>query len=473
MPVDFINTINKRRVWVCIGFLTLSLFIIGYAGIFSRPYADDYCYKLQIASRPFIEAQWDNFTIINQKFSRNISQGIIYWLGGMAIIPYLTAIMMIFWLIILFWTINQFLQIFHIKSSLKERLLTVQAIIWAVLVTAPNLWQSLYWTDGKTVYITPLILSTHMIGLIASYVKSKKNHLGLSLIIGVEALIAGGFSETYASFQIMLFCILAYALSISNFSNKRSLRMIIYTGLVSSTMTFAIMAYFGAGNLRLIIPQHKLYILLVSLAYSVYFFIFQVITYAPLHIGFMIFIAIGLKNHINKFSFLTKYSFKKTFFGMTLVTYLLIFAAVIPSFYATAWFPQSRRLIIPAGAITTYLFFLTLLLSINKKNADAVLNRMHAPHFASLKHLTLLAIFIGPILHSAYFSKTFKELNILADRWDKRKTQIISEKMKGNNNIITYSIEENLGVPYITNDPSQWENKCMADYFGVSAIKTK
>jgi hypothetical protein len=162
-----------------------------YLCSFSRMVADDYCSASAVIDNGLIQALHLQYITWSGRFSASFLDALV-GLGSPFIVPFAPTIAIILWLATITWALTRY------GFSLFEAELSAAFIIAVTLAWTLDPYDSLCWGQGMRSVIPPLILLP-----IALATRSWS-------LAFLTAFIAGGFSETFSAFQVMLFISLVF-----------------------------------------------------------------------------------------------------------------------------------------------------------------------------------------------------------------------------------------------------------------------
>jgi hypothetical protein len=175
-----------------------------YFGLFSRYLADDFCTSAQYKSQGFITSMQFWRLTWSGRYSFYFLMNVSHFIGEW-ITPYLTGIAIAIWLLALYILFRQLAQIIHIPNSFLPTLLLASIVLFSTLDGAPDIYQSLYWQTGLVTYVVPLLILTSYgawtLNRIAKETPISRVEIAVSAGI---TFVAGGFSETYVTLQIII-----------------------------------------------------------------------------------------------------------------------------------------------------------------------------------------------------------------------------------------------------------------------------
>ena len=255
---DGLKSIKQNALFILTFLLTLpvliALAIQMYVGSYTRPWADDFC----TLSRLPLYSIWKGVAVRYMVWSGRFSATFLDFLFARFtpwFNPIQPGLVVVIWLIILFIALLQLTNIRRKRDRVSLTLLWASIILFATLYGSPIIAQSLYWSQGMHSVVPPLILMTLMVAIIGYRMKQPDKSGGESdwmAVIFVISLIAGGFSETFAGLQVLIFATgLFFSFIIPDpLSKKRLLRLSI-AGFAGSILALVIVAVAPGNKIRL------------------------------------------------------------------------------------------------------------------------------------------------------------------------------------------------------------------------------
>jgi hypothetical protein len=450
-----------------------------YYGLFSRYLADDFCtagqYKSQgfITSMEFWRLTWSGR--YSFYFLMNVSHLIGLW-----ITPYLTGIAIGIWLLTLYILFRQLAQIIPIPNSFLPTLLLASIVLFSTLDGAPDIYQSLYWQTGLVTYVVPLLFLTGYGALTLNRIAKETSISPVEIAVSAGiTFIAGGFSETYVTLQIIVVLIFLFAVFLFLRGEKRrSGLFFLGSGLFGGIAALALVTTAPGNAARLSFMLEPLAV--PELVYLTFRYPITFAKNALYHTSISSIIALlvpGLlalflpvrRNLAENFEFPKRKIFP-LLISVPIVAYLLIAGTMAPSFYATATFPV-ERVLITAQFILVFAFAIwSLLLGITF--------RPYIGKAADLSPIVLgfvvLLLISGAITSSQKTLSRLPEAQIVAGLWDGRDTYIRQEVAAGAMEISAVSLPHiSPGLAELSTDPNDWVNRCLALSYGLSKVTAK
>lgn len=413
-----------------------------WVGAYARYVADDYCWAGVLRIEGFWPAQVAWYTGYSPRYAFTFLVNLAE-LAGPAVVPLLPTVALVTWLTSLVWCFSQF------GLRLRPALILGEVAVLAVLHTAPDLGQSLYWQTGMLTYLLPLILATLFVGLVVRAERRPSVSLPTVVVCAALTYVAGGLSETYLIPQNVALTLVTVAALVY----RRSALPYIVTGLAGGVLALATILIAPATASRVGGSPADLWLALsASIAAGAYQAL-RLVRYFP-HI---VALCLALP------ALLQLPSRAPDGRRLGLVTAAVAFTlpfCYFPSFYAQNGNPPARSLIVPGAILIGYLAFLGVALGPYFGARVPTAGR-----WASVA--ALLAVPLGVAV------TTFPDGARAADyaaQWDAEDALIRSARDSGQRELVVPPLPPNLGEDFVTADPKHFLNVCVARYYGVDTI---
>jgi hypothetical protein len=147
-----------------------------------------------------------------------------------------------------------------LPNPLSAALLLAALILFTTLAGTPNITQSLYWQVGMCTKIAPLVLGTLNAGLLLHLIRRARSRpipWYFPVLLAALAFLCGGFSETYALLQTVVWCsaLPVCSLVIPPGYSRRATLWLVASCATGSFTSLGVMA-FAPGNA---VRQSRLY----------------------------------------------------------------------------------------------------------------------------------------------------------------------------------------------------------------------
>jgi hypothetical protein len=165
--------------------------------------ADDYCTAARINEIGFIKSQIAWYSHWTGRFSFSFLVGVAEMIGP-AVVPFLPITALAGWLSATVWSTYQIAMMARWPQPFLTSMVLAELLVFVTLESTPHVVQSLYWQSGMLTYTLPLILLTIYLGVLGRVLGLRRPVEAASLPMFaafVLTVIAGGFSEAYASMQ--------------------------------------------------------------------------------------------------------------------------------------------------------------------------------------------------------------------------------------------------------------------------------
>jgi hypothetical protein len=470
------------RIPQIIAFLLIFIFIgllsiYGIKGIYSRYAQDDYCYGYKVRAMGFWNMQIQSYIHTNEfnsdRYSLTFIHSLVELSGGPKAVPVLPSLEIIVWFASLVFVFYQLQHVIYSGTGYLIAIISALTIVFFTLYLAPNQYQILFWLSAMQTYLTPLVLATFLFGCLISIARSPTFGFPYAIGLGFLAFFAGGLSETTGLWQFVCWSmILGWALIFRKKSllARNAIRptLILIGSVALSLVVMALCpANFNTGQ----IFYHPNFITLISqsLSYGAGF-IWLALKGTPLPylviilLGFFASLGLGSKDGLKV---------KKLFVEILvviLVLYALSVVTMIPSMYATSFYPGDRALLPAQFTLSVCLFI------IGWKTAELL--SAFRPNAFSYRTSIIFQCLLGLVLSVYMVHVTPRVYDKLpayqgrAQAWDLRQELILQEKAAGIENVIAPAFDSVYGITELHYEAGNWVNVCAAKYYGVQTIAT-
>ncbi len=340
--------------------ITLSiLFLIGLSlyglkGFYSRYAQDDYCYGYRVNTFGFWQTQVSSYlypTEFNSnRYALTFLQSVAEILGGSSFVPVLVELSILTWAVCLGYLFYQLTQTRVSFLSVSSAILFAGGILFFTLYLAGNLYQILFWLSGMLTYLTPMILSTLILGRIVFYAKNQPLKKVQFLEIPLLCLIAGGFSETTTLWLLAVLGLVFFGLLLSRNKSdlvKNAIKVMI-PAIAATTIALIILIVCPANYYRAQVgnferPDWPTFIRMILFFGEEY--IRVTIKSAPLPYLSLAVLGFWLAGLIES----PKFMKPKAYLGAIVIglaaLYLLSVTTMVPTMYAMSSYPGDRALL--------------------------------------------------------------------------------------------------------------------------------
>lgn len=440
-------------------------------GSHSRMMADDFCTSYLGQSEGLIGGFIVQYNTWAGQPSNILIKNAVGILGSW-LIPLLPILVIIIWLFISMWTLNQIFSKKQLPFELTLLLSTI--LIFAILDGSPMVVQSLYWLAAVVPYTMPLLVATFFIGFLARTLQQDQSlgisHLTFSLIIG---FVAGGFSETYVATQFGL--LLAGIITCSVLPHKRLKKRatpLLAAAFIGTVLVMIVILLAPGNSIRREHFENSLSLVdfvITSILQSVAFVIASLTSFSLVGVltTFISFLLIAIY-------FIPPYRITITptkIMLLLLLIFLPIGGYIATGIYAQGNIPPARTFIITQALLTGLLAFVGYAVGIKLQKQVKGLRP------STLYPLLTVGVSICIL---GTLQATLKTMNLLpyyqtfSAEFDAREQYIYSAVERGETNLVvapfTIDISERIGLQPLGDDVTFWVNTCTADYYGLETI---
>ena len=441
-----------------------ALFLHGYLGHFSRYIADDFCTAFYAKRLGVLRATWFWYLNWSGRFSASVLDSMIGLLGP-RVVPIVVPLTILIWLIVLALFFLRFV------DALDHRILISSALsvtsLFTLFLLAPDIRQSLYWGQGMRSVIPPLLLGTVQI-IFLSYIQSRswsKLQLGLWGAVSFAcALTAGGFSETYASFQVLAFFLSLLIVLITEKFKFLTTSLFLASGFLGAISAF-VMIVLAPGNSerQVFFPPPPTIIGILTISLGGFLTYLSKLVNAPEKI----FVILGLFSLAAMIGAQLRTDVDSRFLGVVpSLTLMFIFACFPPAAYGTSDFPPDRTLILP-----TY-FFVMGILALGAVCGSVLQKKRRSITSKFLPNLATVTIVIAAGIHSVGLYRSRWEFTEYAKFWDITDANILRSRGSGATQISIPMIPNWASLNEPNDNPKFWVNACMSSYYGLQILTT-
>ncbi len=466
----------KSKTFPFIPFLILAasigiaLAVFAWAGTYARMWADDYCYSAVAQDHEVLDSAWYWYRNDGNRFSAILAVEAIDRFGPY-IVAWLPSLVLIAWVMASWFLLHQITKSIFVASNALWSLLAALSLVFFSVLMLPSLQESLYWRMGMLHYTLPLLLLTLFAGLLVMlwpFVRSNSKLCWIvSLALAPIALLAAGFSETYAAFQASA---LSMAILFNLWQRKRAVWAMLLPGLIGTLAAIVLMALSPSNQWRqeLMPPPSSLAeLVFFTLRFTVDFYIS---TLSSLPLPSAVFLAVSFGLGAVAYTLLRHAPRPRRLAAWMLLAFaagfVLVAAAIAPRAYAGLQYPAER-------ALSVALYGLLLGLGSGMLLAGSLLCSVLRPEARSWR----IAVALLLLAAAAYIPTTLdypltevQGLQRRAARWDSRHAYILEASRNGAQNITVQDVVIVSGLEDLRRDPQHWVNSCVARYYDLTSI---
>jgi hypothetical protein len=328
--------------------------------------------------------------------------------------------------------------------------LLAELIAVAVFQTAPDVAQSLYWQTGMLTYLAPLILATFVIGWI--------RRGGSAIVCGLVTFVAGGLSETYLIPQNVALTLALVVAAFGAWRGNTVARHVlpgIIGALAGGALALLAIVLAPATAYRVAGSPADLWLASSAAIATAAFQAARLVRYfLPIVLVCLAMPAVfgALDKRVSR------ERVPRAFLLITAGVAVVVSFCYFPSFYAQNGNPPARSLIVPGCILIAYAVYAGLTLRVVVRLPGAVAT-------AAVVLLAMVPLGIAAL--------TFPERAAAAQHaalWDAEDALIRSNRHAGQSDLIVPPLPAYLGEKYVTTDPNNWFNVCVARYYDVRTI---
>jgi hypothetical protein len=420
--------------------LALPLAAFGLVGSYSRYAADDFCWAGVLRTEGFANAQAYWYIGFSPRYAFTFFVNLTELIGP-AIVPVLPVTAILVALAILTWTLSQF------GMPTVRAVLLAEVGVLATLQTAPDLPQSLYWQTGMLTYVLPLILATCLIG----WIRRGGRTWWAVTMCGVVTFVAGGLSETYLIPQNVAITLALVACLASSRQSGRLPHLI--AALCGGVLALLVIVNAPSTASRVGGSPADLWLAMSAAIATAFAQTARLVRYFPVIVLLSLAVPALIGPRRIEIS-------GRMLLTVTAVVVLTLPFCYFPSFYAQNGNPPARSLIVPGAILIGYLMVLGLA----------------ARRFVSIRlsrtgrNVAIAALALIPIGSAVITFPQQADAMHYAALFDAEEQQIRTSRAAGQMDLTVPPLPPNLGEDFVTPDPRNWFNVCVARYYDVRSI---
>jgi hypothetical protein len=466
----------------------LALAGLAYLGTFTRLHADDFCVASSMARLGFWASVSFWYNVWAGRFMYFSASHLISVTGpvGASVFP---PIVITIWFLALSWMMVPFLRHLHLSRPGLLAMAASGFILLILFSTTPNLFQSVFWRDGQVNYTFPMICLTVLGGLILRAWLEPGWPPVVFVISGfILALAAGGFAEIYDATQVaLLILLLVLVFILAGKETRRRLVSILGVAVVGALIAMVIetsapgnqvrlgdIGHIAVSFIRIVTfsTRNAIYIYGKYLLWNPGWAILSVL--APFLAGWGLDAgAVSTHTHLS----LRNLWLQSWFRGLILVpisAFVLAVAACTPVVFGMNAYPDDRTIIVPQGLLVLAAVLGSALLGTGLHRLGFLPDLPEKPGLRQILPVAILAMIIFASGISMWQTvRAVPDYQSYAQSWDKRAAYFIEARALGQTEITVYGLNSRFGIGDLEIAPDYWVNKCMADYYGFSAIRGK
>jgi hypothetical protein len=446
--------------------IALSMYIS--RGLFSRYWADDYCFGTIFHEHGLFDGMRFFYQNVSNRFAAFFLVG-LNELFGEAAIHFLPELMIMITVLIYMRVFQLLLQLIKFPQPWYIPLFLSQLMTYFMLWLAPNLFQSIFWRSGMVSYYAPI----PWLGLSAILLFSgllKGNTWLRSIGLAVAAFFSAGLSETFAALETGIWSVLMLGgLLFMTKKGRKPLLQGVLPALLGSLLAMAVMIISPGNSMRLATLEqasNPWQVIFLSLKYAASFS-YHTLFGLPVPVLILFTTALILGYHLSGRAQLSlrNSDWRKIFAGSLLVGYLLLVCVAAPTAYGMLAYPEERAWML--GRFVTVFTLIVAGFSVGVLS-HAWMDRIVDTCWMSIIILLLLSVY--PLKGAWTEWQQLPQWQAVAQAWDERNTSIHVQAKAGEKSLTVQAFDSIGTVAELTDDPNYWVNVCAATYYGVDEI---
>ena len=453
--------------------MAIALGLFAYLGTFTRYLADDYCEAVIADSGSVLQALIQRYETISDRFSNLLFVAFSEFLfpHNVEILP---VIMILLWTIALTWLVYEARRAMGLQWYFLVDFFLGASLAFFSILQAPNRFQTIYWRSAMATHFAPLVYLTAFAAFLLMLIRTNKGRspaVWIGFFCLVIAFFGGGFSEPPDAVLIVTSVLALAAVWIwEKGSRRRPAVMLLSWTLAGGLLALFVMLAAPGNSFRIRTARPELLILVYKTLLATFQFIVDSFSILPLPSIISIVIPLllfyGLFAAAPVLSSAKKRMLWIIIAAIPVLAFGLIVVSFAPSVYGQA-FPAERARFIGRLLMTGALMLEGACFGIVLAQW-----RMRRPYMAPTLALALLALSALYPLRAAWNVVQNKRpyYHTWSSVWDRRQAQLLADKSKGVEDIVSFQIYSIEGIAELSADPKSWVNVCAANFYGVHSI---
>lgn len=460
--------------------LAIPLAAHALVGWSSRYMADDYCTVGTLRRLGFWESQKFWYTTWSGRYSFtflvNLAEA-----AGVVVTRCIPALAIVGWVLLLALLFRQLGRGAGSIGSVLAGIAVGAALVFVLLDGTPNPYQSLYWQTGMMTYVLPLILLTGLGAWLLRQAGREVKSVSPSacLAVGLYALIAGGFSETYAVLQIAVLAVGAVAAWVGLRGNRKRMLALLASALLGAGLALVLLYVAPGTEVRrslvsgpVTIPQ-----LGSRLVQDARIFLSRTVHKIPA--GLALVVALPLSISLGLGSIPSPLSDGPRFAAKRFVPWLILLPPVVASLlivtmapyeFAVSDYPDARVLVTSLFVLVAGLGVWGFLLG---SALAAWAGPLARPAALGLGLVSVCLVVISVLPGTQRVLIRLPEVQSFAVDWERRDQALREAEARGLDEIRAASLSHIGGLTEIGYDPAEWINVCVAQAYGLKRVIAK
>lgn len=460
-------------LWIGIVIFTSVLMMYMFKGIFSRYWADDYCFSALAKNYGLWGGLKEHYFTWSNRYTAYLLSVMWDWLGVTSVQLY-PAVMIFLLGAGLTWNVKLILQKLNLSNSILISFLIGEIAAFFILYEAPNLFQSLYWRSGMVSYFAPLVFFAFINVLILIQHGKQQGSLKLkwffAILTAVVVFFAIGTSETFAALLCGYLLLLGIYLWVKNLSIKK----------IPPFFSLLLLAAIMGGLIIVLSPGNQVRMQSLHQADSIFTFLWlsfknglilmiQSVSGSILP-NTMIFLIQSILFYNLSEKNIRTYNPKNMLLLILLLlicAFFLLVCICAPTVYSMMAFPEPRALILGRAVVIFMIMGLGVLSGLA---SHRYMERVTGTRLASIILLALL-VTVYPLRALLLTWNTIPIAQERAKVWDARKELIEKAIVEGKDHLDLTPVNSVNGIYEITEDPAFWVNSCASDFYGIKSLR--
>ena len=470
-PLDKRKTDRLFRLALILVNIVLLIALTTYAvrGFYSRYWADDYCFGTIFHQHGLWEGTGFFYRNTSNRFAAYFLVGLNELLGERAI-SFLPAFMILVTVLIYSVVFSLAFRLAKFPQKWGVSILLSQLMTYFMLLTAPDLFQSIFWRSGMVSYYAPIpFLGLALILILRGIQHAESKFLQL-LLLGLITFFSAGLSETFAALESGLWLILiVVALFFVKKERRKPVLHSSIVALVGALIAMLIMIKAPGNAMRLETLEQATspwQVIYLSLRFAAGF-LYRTLRGYPFPVVILsatsAILAYHLSGHVKPGIHETVWL--KVLWGSLIAGFILLVCVAAPTAYGMMAYPENRAWML--GRFVSVLAMIVASFSAGILS-HRFMDRMVDTCLMSIIMLVLLSLY--PLKGTLQEWQQLPVWQAGARAWDARQQRVLDDISAGETSLTVQAFDSIGSVAELSADPHYWVNVCAANYYGVEEI---
>ena len=462
--------------------LAFAVGMFAYLGRFSRYMADDYCEAVRVRSSSPIDATIERYLAgahrAADRYSNILFVGFSELLGN-GNLQITIVSLVILWGLGLVWCVHEIRMCLKVIWPVACDFFLGMSLAFFGLLLAPNLFQTVYWRSSMMTHFAPLVWGTFLLGFLmwqARYSQSASIALPVYPVVLIAAFIIAGFSEPPAATMVTGLLLILAMLWFRGRTVHNHHQLVLFACALTGALAGLVVMFISPAVTQVTETRgvNILSILGKSFHYS-YLFVIDSLKTAPLPLFISAFLPLALVWLQRQVGVVTLPSWQRRSIWLMIAVVpflclLLIAAGFAPSVYGQGYPIERMRFMART--------FLIAALMLEGALLGWLLGEVYLEYADAAQWAVLVLLMGAAVVYPLRAAVNVYQSNgpvyrAYANQWDARDAEIQALTKQGATDITIEQLDTIYGVNEYKENPTDWINRCAAEFYGLKTIRAQ